>query len=169
MSRFVLILFSAGVLILSACGSEDTTDSGTPVAAAETDGAGTNGDAKTGSDVEPSDVDGGTVAVPSDFPIPTVDGAVVVIDSLPGIPDGSYLQLLYPGDRYDELVQFYEAWIGEQPVEWSPTPPDTSNGAIWFSLALEGESGYGQSVTITPKSDSDGRAAVSLVAETVDP
>lgn len=168
MTRIASILFSLGVLILSACGSDDATDSATPLAAAETDDAETNSEAQADSDVEPSDGDGGTVDVPADFAIPTVDGAVVVIDSLPGIPDGAYLQLLYPGDRYDELVQFYEVWIGEQTAEWSPTPPDTSNGAVWFSLALEGEPGYGQSVTIAPPSDSDGRAAVALVAESAD-
>lgn len=94
---------------------------------------------------------------------------MLVIDSLPGIPEGTYLQLLYPGERYDELVQFYESWVNEQPAECSPTPPDTSDGVIWFSFALEGEPGYGQSVTIAGPSDSDGRAAVSLIAGSVDP
>jgi len=111
---------------------------------------------------------GETVQVPSDFPIPIVDGAVLVIDSLPGIPDGTYLQLLYPGDRYGELVAFYEAWVSEQTVEWTPTPPDTSEGAIWFSLSLEGEPSYGASVVIAPGIESDDRAAVSLISETAD-
>ena len=155
MRRLTLILFTLGLLVMSGCGSDDeTTDLGASPTSAEP----SSGD-------EPSGGGADTVEIPSDFAIPTVDGAVLVIDSLPGFPDGTYLQLLYPGDRYDELVKFYDKWIGEQSVEWSPTPPDTSDGAIWFSLPLEGEPGYGQSVLIAPSAASDGRASVTLVAE----
>jgi hypothetical protein len=157
MSRLALISFIIGLLFLSGCGSDgETTELGASSEAVETD---------SDADAESNGGEGDAVEIPSDFAIPTVEGAVLVIDSLPGIPDGAYLQLLYPGDRYDELVEFYDSWVSEQPAEWSPTPADTSDGVIWFSFALEGEPGYGQSVTIAGPSDSDGRAAVALVAE----
>lgn len=156
MRRRLLILFTLTLLILAGCGDDGggTSDPG-----------GATGGAETDNDSAGGGGDGENVVIPSDFAIPTLDGAVIVIDSLPGIPDGAYLQLLYPGDRYAELVSFYEGWVGEQSGEWSPTPADTTNGVIWFSLVLEGEPGYGQSVTIDAASGSEDRAAVSLVAE----
>lgn len=164
MRRLPLVLFSVlWVLAFAGCGD----DGGSP--AAPTPGGGADvADPNEGSGDEGNGDAGGSVVIPSDFAIPTLDGAEVVIDSLPGIPEGAYLQLLYPGDRLAEIVGFYETWVGGQTAEWSETPDDTSNGAGWFSLALEGEPGYGQSVLVAPPTGGDGRVSVTLVAELVD-
>lgn len=160
MRRIPLVLLVVLSLIgLASCGD----DASAPAPAAPDP----DGDSDAG---EPDDSgsSGDAVEVPSDFPIPVVDGAVLVIDSLPGIPDGAYLQLLYPGDRYGELVAFYDSWVGEQDSEWTPTLADTSQGAAWLSLSLEGEENYGASINIVAGVGSDDRASVSLISQTVD-
>ena len=67
-----------------------------------------------------------------------------------------------------EIIAFYDAWVGEQTKEWTPTPDDTSAGTSWLSLALEGEPGYGRSVLVAPPTGSDEQVSVTLVAELVD-
>ena len=49
-------------------------------------------------------------------------------------------------------------------VDYSTTPPDISEGVVWFSLPLEGERGYGRTIAIAPDVGSDGNVGVSLNA-----
>jgi len=160
MPRLPLVLFTLASLIAFASCSDDATDTAPPDTG--------DGTADTESTDDGDSAGDPTVEVPTDFPIPTVGGAEIVIDSLPGIPEGVYLQLFYPADRYPEILAFYTTWVESQTVEWSPTPPDTSQGSIWFSLSLEGEESHGASVTIAPGLGSDERASVTLISQTVD-
>ncbi|MGI9606871.1 MAG: hypothetical protein ACR2P0_12100, partial [Acidimicrobiales bacterium] len=148
MRRIPLVLFcSMCLLAFASCGGGDDSSSETVSESADSDDSGSR-----------------TVDVPSGFAIPAPDGPEIVIDSLPGIPEGSYLQLFYAGDRLEEILSFYESWVNEQPFEWSPPPDDRTLGAAWVSLSLEGEPGYGQSVIIAPATDSVETVSVTLVA-----
>jgi hypothetical protein len=140
MRRLPLVLFVALGLFAAAC----SDDGGGPAASADPDpGAGVDGGAAADAG-EAASGDGATIDVGSvDFPIPVVADPVVFIESIPGVITADY-----PVSRYEEILAFYTQWVSDQPGEWSPTPPDTSEGSIWFSLALEGEPGFGRTVTL---------------------
>lgn len=55
--------------------------------------------------------------LPDDFAVPVPDGGEVM--STFSSPEGASVSLVYPIDRYDELVMFYSDWTASQPGEWN--------------------------------------------------
>lgn len=64
--------------------------------------------------------------VPDGFPIPLPDGGGVQSTFQSG--GNASVTLQYSGDRFDELVAFYEDWVAGQPGEWSTSNFTNDNG-----------------------------------------
>jgi len=78
----------------------------------------------------------GSGEIPDGFPIPVPDGGDVVSNVTVGNQVG--LTVLYPMDRYDGLVVFYDDWTAQQPGEWmtfsgaNSAGEQTFRNASWF-------------------------------------
>ncbi len=105
--------------------------------------------------------------IPDGFPIPLPDGGEVM--SVFDAPQSTLVSLLYRGDRYDELVVYFDDWSSSQGGDWSRGTSSFDQGdgtmvrtANWF--------GDDMAITITdcidPDSNGDAMNAVCVSAAT---
>ena len=125
--RFRALLFAA-VLVVAACGGDDSAD---PPASdtdqSSEDNSTDNGDADDGADNDGDGAPGTPPAsgdlpdsVPDDFPIAIPSGWEVDLNGEIGLTVSSP-RLLYPVDAYNDIVAFYEEWTDAQPEDYART------------------------------------------------
>ena len=101
MRRGVMLVLVA-VLVLAACGGDNSGDADTP----------TNAATATVSAEFP------------EFPIPVVDGYTSVVAN-----EELLLDLEYPASAADQIVAFYEEWTAAEGA-WSPNEPNPDIGVL---------------------------------------
>ncbi|MFV2000560.1 MAG: hypothetical protein ACC654_09385 [Acidimicrobiia bacterium] len=168
MKRIVLILLG-GALVLGAC--QSASEVLTEQIAEQAEGV-NNVEVNTETGEFKIETDEGTISVgsgeiPDGFPIAVPDGGDVISNVTVGSQVG--LTLLYPMDRYDGLVVFYDDWTAQQPGEWNTFSGANSAGeqtfrnASWFQ---EDPAGTGTSFMIGV-SDCVGPSVSSVDTDTV--
>ena len=104
--------------------------------------------------------------IPSGFAIPFLDGyeVVSVFDS----DSDTAVTVTYAGDRYDEIVAFYQDWTSGQPGEWNYASNvfDSADGQTIRSTSWL-QDGTHVGATDCPSFDTEGeyQACVSAVVE----
>lgn len=118
MKRFVPVLIAAA-LVLAAC--QSATENLTEKLIEQSAGV-DNVDINTDTGELSIETDEGSIKIgggeiPDGFPVPLPGGGEVesVFDS----PESTLVSLSYPGDRYDELVAFFDDWSTAQGGEWN--------------------------------------------------
>lgn len=137
MKKLVLVI-AAVALLISAC--QSASEQLTEQILEQQDGVdNVEFDADSGQvsvETEDGSITIGGGEVPAGFPVPFPDGYEVtsVFDS----ESDSSVAVLYPPDRYDELVSFYENWAASQPGEWSASNNtfDSADGKTIRTVAL---------------------------------
>lgn len=91
-----------------------------------------NVDIDPGSGVISVEMDGGSFGIgvqeiPSGFPVPFPDGYEVVSVFTSSDVEGAG-SVMYAGDRWDEIVGFYDDWTGPQQGEWQTSTFSTDLG-----------------------------------------
>lgn len=124
--RFWVLLFAV-VLVVAACGGDDSADPPAPDPDLSSEDSSTDtGDTDDGADNDDGDGAPGTPpasgdlpdSVPDDFPIAIPSGWEVDFNSEIGLTVSSP-RLLYPADAYNDIVAFYEEWTDAQPEEYA--------------------------------------------------
>jgi hypothetical protein len=123
--RFWVLLFAV-VLVVAACGGDDSADPPAPDPDLSSEDSSTDRDTDDGADNDDGDGAPGTPpasgdlpdSVPDDFPIAIPSGWEVDFNSEIGLTVSSP-RLLYPADAYNDIVAFYEEWTDAQPEEYA--------------------------------------------------
>ncbi len=148
MSRLVLI--AALALVAAACGSvaervvENAVENNAGIENVEIDQD--SGEIS----IEFDDEDGsgsltfGGGEIPDGFPIPLPDGGQVVAVIEQG--DFQTVSLTYPGDRYDDVVEFFQEWADGLPGQ---TDVSTSTGSFQSASFINADAEMVVSVTLS--------------------
>jgi hypothetical protein len=64
-----------------------------------------------------------------DFPVPIPDGWVIDVNGSIGLVVTNNIQVLYPLDRFESLVDFYDQWTADEPDEYVRIESD--NGIVY--------------------------------------
>lgn len=168
MKRTVLLLLG-GALVLGAC--QSASEVLTEQIAEQVDGVNNvEIDSETGEfkiETDEGTISVGSGDIPDGFPIAVPDGGDVISNITVGNQSG--VTVLYPTDRYEAIVAFYDDWTAQQPGDWTTFSGENSSGdqtirnASWFQ---EDPDGTGVGLTIGV-SDCVGASVSSTETESV--
>ncbi len=168
MKRIALILLG-GAFVLGAC--QSASEVLTEQIAEQVEGVNNvEVNAETGEfkiETDEGSFSVGSGEIPDGFLIPVPDGGDVISNVTVGNQVG--ITVLYPMDRYEEIVALYDDWTAQQPGEWITFSGANSAGEQTFrnaSWILEDPSGTATGFMIGV-SDCVGPSVSSIETDTV--
>lgn len=124
--RVALAAVVLAAALLAGCSSGDDEPAAADSTEPATSDAHSGGVASEGGDTDAGGRDavvspgsGRPESVREDYPVPFPAGWEIDIQGEIGMTNTSGAQLLYPNDRYDDVVAFYDDWFESQPEEFA--------------------------------------------------